>query len=515
MKLAIETAAGLILTLMVLVAIVSPPWAEAPVAAPRQLGLPKIEASSYPEGVYTAAAYAGDASRAGAIRLVQADESQPRLARELPGEDLEIILVIDTSLSASALRSAQSAAVEFVLQLPPGSRVAVLGSSGPRSTVGGMTTDAAAMIAAIGALKQSHLAATLDTLVFALDQFSDRAGAFRAMVALSGGRDQAITARLDTVAKLISSSDTVIHGIELEGERSGQNLLQDLSRRVPGGQAMLVASPSELVRAYDQVAEQLLAQYRRVSEARGRDTPGAPRRVASGGIADHPAAQGGAPASRVLLIGLITGMLVTTLMILVTEKRLVGPANNWIQAFVKASTGWQRAVRPGVSWQLLLALMIGLVVGAAVGWLFTARPRSIPATSTAAEDELSPAVVAGHDMRDGEPMSDHNGVDHAGQGSVDESVAGAPDITLNAVDFDFQPETIELTAGKSVNVTVVNAGEVLHDFTLEEAGVHVNVPPGGQVTTSLVVDEPGAYEALCTVPGHAAAGMVVKVVVGK
>jgi hypothetical protein len=41
---------------MVLVAIVSSPWAKAPVAAPRQLGLPKVEASSYPEGVYTAAA---------------------------------------------------------------------------------------------------------------------------------------------------------------------------------------------------------------------------------------------------------------------------------------------------------------------------------------------------------------------------------------------------------------------------------------------------------------------------
>jgi uncharacterized cupredoxin-like copper-binding protein len=122
---------------------------------------------------------------------------------------------------------------------------------------------------------------------------------------------------------------------------------------------------------------------------------------------------------------------------------------------------------------------------------------------------------AGHDMSDGEAMGDHNGVDHAGQGSVDEPVEGAPEITLNAVDIDFQPETIELTAGKSVNVTVVNAGQALHDFTLEEAGVHVNVPPGGQVTTSLVVDEPGAYEALCTVPGHAAAGMVVKVVVGK
>lgn len=102
-----------------------------------------------------------------------------------------------------------------------------------------------------------------------------------------------------------------------------------------------------------------------------------------------------------------------------------------------------------------------------------------------------------------------HGADHAAQESVSEPVEGARDITVTAVDIDFQPATLALAAGEPVNVTVVNQGETLHDFTLDAAGVHVNVEPQQSVTTSLTLDEPGSYQAVCTVPGHEEAGMVV------
>lgn len=106
---------------------------------------------------------------------------------------------------------------------------------------------------------------------------------------------------------------------------------------------------------------------------------------------------------------------------------------------------------------------------------------------------------------------DHAG--HATQESVVAPVEGAPEVTVTAIDIDFQPQSLQLTAGEPLNVTVVNDGEALHDFTLEEAGIHVNVEPGDTKVTSVALDAPGEYEVVCTVPGHADAGMVIDVTV--
>lgn len=103
--------------------------------------------------------------------------------------------------------------------------------------------------------------------------------------------------------------------------------------------------------------------------------------------------------------------------------------------------------------------------------------------------------------------------DHAAQEEVAQPVDGAPQVGVTAVDIDFEPATLELEAGKAVNVTVTNEGDALHDFTLEAAGVHVNVEPGASKTTGVTIDEPGSYRAICTVPGHEEAGMVIDVTV--
>ena len=104
---------------------------------------------------------------------------------------------------------------------------------------------------------------------------------------------------------------------------------------------------------------------------------------------------------------------------------------------------------------------------------------------------------------------------HDAKSSIHDPVDGAPAATVTAIDLDFEPATLELQAGEPTNVTVVNDGEALHDFTLEEADVHANVEPGDEVTTAVTVDEPGTYTAICTVAGHADAGMEVEVTVAE
>lgn len=102
---------------------------------------------------------------------------------------------------------------------------------------------------------------------------------------------------------------------------------------------------------------------------------------------------------------------------------------------------------------------------------------------------------------------------HAAAESRHDPVDGAPAVTIDAVDIDYEPATLELTAGEAINLSVANSGTTLHDFTLEAADVHLNVGPGATEVTSLTIDEPGTYRAVCTVAGHEAAGMTVDVVV--
>jgi plastocyanin len=87
-------------------------------------------------------------------------------------------------------------------------------------------------------------------------------------------------------------------------------------------------------------------------------------------------------------------------------------------------------------------------------------------------------------------------------------VDGARAIEVSATEMAFTPASLSLEAGEPVNVTVTNDGDVFHDFDLDVADVHLGVDPGERATAAVTIDQAGVYEAICTVPGHAAAGMV-------
>ena len=127
----------------------------------------------------------------------------------------------------------------------------------------------------------------------------------------------------------------------------------------------------------------------------------------------------------------------------------------------------------------------------------------------------APAGGSDH-MSDGTPMGDGAmGGMHAA-GDLDEHdqraptpIDGAPTLEVSATEMAFTPAAVSLEAGEPVNITVTNDGDVFHDFDLEVADVHLDLDPGEQTTAAVTIDQPGAYEAICTVPGHAAAGMVL------
>lgn len=126
-----------------------------------------------------------------------------------------------------------------------------------------------------------------------------------------------------------------------------------------------------------------------------------------------------------------------------------------------------------------------------------------------------PAGGADDHMSEGLPMGDDAGGMHASGDRDDHEqraptpVDGAREVEVSATEMAFTPASLRLDAGEPVNVTVTNDGDVFHDFDLDVAGVHLGLGPGEQATAAVAIDEAGVYEAVCTVPGHAAAGMVL------
>jgi nitrite reductase (NO-forming) len=85
--------------------------------------------------------------------------------------------------------------------------------------------------------------------------------------------------------------------------------------------------------------------------------------------------------------------------------------------------------------------------------------------------------------------------------------ANATVVEVTATDLAFDPSTIAINAGDPVNLRFVNRGQIVHDLTIPDLDVTLAAEPGETVTTGITVDTPGSHELLCTVPGHADAGM--------
>jgi nitrite reductase (NO-forming) len=129
----------------------------------------------------------------------------------------------------------------------------------------------------------------------------------------------------------------------------------------------------------------------------------------------------------------------------------------------------------------LLALAVSACSGpAAPSWRFAAAETAKPAASAA--DPAAPAVAA------------------------------ADAITIESFDLGFKPATLEVPAAGTYPVTFANTGSALHDITFAD-GTVLTAEPGQTVTGS--VDVPAAGLAfICSIPGHADAGMKGQVTVG-
>jgi uncharacterized cupredoxin-like copper-binding protein/mono/diheme cytochrome c family protein len=92
--------------------------------------------------------------------------------------------------------------------------------------------------------------------------------------------------------------------------------------------------------------------------------------------------------------------------------------------------------------------------------------------------------------------------------------APAPATAQNVTSFDiyFEPAEITIPANTDVPFTLPNDGAAAHNFSIDELGISIDLPPGS--TEETVINAPaGTYEYYCNVPGHKEAGMVGTLIV--
>ena len=86
--------------------------------------------------------------------------------------------------------------------------------------------------------------------------------------------------------------------------------------------------------------------------------------------------------------------------------------------------------------------------------------------------------------------------------------AGAVAVDVHARDVRFAPADVSIPAGRFVVVRFTNDDPIFHDWMVEGvANVDAAARPGQTQRIRFVIDRPGTYRIICSVEGHAAAGM--------
>jgi len=88
---------------------------------------------------------------------------------------------------------------------------------------------------------------------------------------------------------------------------------------------------------------------------------------------------------------------------------------------------------------------------------------------------------------------------------------GAQSLTVSVGNsLEFTPRSIRVAAGQPIALTLRNGGILSHDFLLPSGvaqPVKLEAGPGGTGRGTFVIERPGTYTFICSVPGHADGGM--------
>jgi len=92
---------------------------------------------------------------------------------------------------------------------------------------------------------------------------------------------------------------------------------------------------------------------------------------------------------------------------------------------------------------------------------------------------------------------------------------GTPEVAVTLSEYSFEPNRVSIARAQKTAIKLTNKGTVDHFFRVPQLNVtSPAVAPGKTVVLELAVPRGGApLRIVCTVPGHAEAGMVGELVV--
>jgi plastocyanin len=94
-------------------------------------------------------------------------------------------------------------------------------------------------------------------------------------------------------------------------------------------------------------------------------------------------------------------------------------------------------------------------------------------------------------------------------------VAGAREVRVIGREFSLSPAEIRARIGEPVNVLFENRGHMFHTFTIGGLSLDLRANGGDEIAGSFRAERAGEYPFICTVSGHADAGMRGTVIVSE
>jgi tight adherence protein B len=220
-----------------------------------------------------------------AFAVQEGAAARPVRVERLASDDLEVILLVDTSGSmraGNAMAAATAAAVDFVTQMPQAVQLAVVGFSSEPTVVSGFTTDHESTVAALRSLEAGGETALYDAVAVGLEQFAERPHARRAIVLLSDGGDTTSERSRDEALSLLAGTDAVLYVVELQTLESDPAALEQLASAT-GGRVISTTDPASLAVLYSEVASELVNRYRVTYQSESYGETAVTLRISFGG----------------------------------------------------------------------------------------------------------------------------------------------------------------------------------------------------------------------------------------
>ena len=235
-----------------------------PVAAAEEIVVDDIDISAHPQitiRVTMPPALAGQALPADAFTVTEGGTAIVPVVERLPNEDLEVVLLLDTSQSmrGEPLAAAIAAAESFAGSMPSEVRIAVVSFA----TSSEVVTDFVAPVdvpTALATLSATGETSLYDGLETAAGLWSGAAPSRRALVLLTDGGDTVSVASLEDAIVSVIGAGSEFYAVALESPEADDEALRRLEAAT-GGSLVAADDPDALASIFGEIAGTLVSRY--------------------------------------------------------------------------------------------------------------------------------------------------------------------------------------------------------------------------------------------------------------